>query len=210
MRIRTFSGIDFERVSKILGNEWHAKYGSQSYWHGADELCEHLSQTDQGFVAEDDNGTFLGVILLASPNEQDHNQELRMHWLQQRSRIGAMAVALGINARADAAFLNDENALLKKAAEEYGSDGVGQIVLLIVSEDARGQGVGRKLMQRGVAWLQEHGATTTRLVTDDDCDWEFYERLGMEQTLFDLYTDAPTCGLYIYQDATQHLADALA
>lgn len=179
MSIESFTGADFDPLSRILGSEWHARHGSHSFWHGADELCDRLSNTDQGFVVRDDSGTLVGAILLRSPLEKDHNDTMRMHWLQQRTRLGAMAAALSINARADVAYLGLEKDFLDKAQQELGGDGVGIVELLILTPEARGAGIGRELFERGVMWLREHGAKTIRLITDDECNWGFYEHLGM-------------------------------
>lgn len=181
MQVQEFMGADFEPLAKILGNTWHAKHGDHSFWQGADELCDYLSLTDKGFVVKDDDGKLLGAILLRSPREEDHNDTLRMHWLQQRTRLAAMATALGIDARADVAFLNEENAFMHRVAQEQGDEGAGIVKLLILAPEARGQGVGRSLLEQGLAWLKEHGATSVRLVTDDECDWSFYDHIGMDR-----------------------------
>lgn len=183
MHIRNFTGADFQPISNVLGTTWHAEHGSHAYWQGADELCAHLARTDHGLVAEDEDASFLGVILLASPNGEDRNETLRMHWLQQRTRIAAMASALGIDARADVAVLNEETALMEEAARALGGNAVGEAVLLIVAPEARGRGVGRALLDAGVAWLADHDADTLRLVTDDHCDWQVYEHVGMRRVL---------------------------
>lgn len=199
MRIREFMGADFDVVARLLGTEWHGQHGNRSYWQGADELCEHLSQTDKGLVAENDEGELVGIALLASPRAEDRDNTLRMHWLQQRTRLGAMAQALGIDARADAAFLTDDNEIMTRAAEKFGSDGVGELVLLFVREDARGQGVGATLLREGTTWLRDHGARRLRLVTDDGCDWEFYERKGMNLVLEMRASLDPLVGIYVYE-----------
>lgn len=183
MQIQEFMGSDFEPLAKILGNMWHAKHGDHSFWQGADELCDYLSLTDKGFSVKDDGGQLVGAILLRSPRDEDHNDTMRMHWLQQRTRLAAMANALGIDARADVAYLNEENEFMQKAAEERGLEGVGIIKLLILAPEARGVGIGRALFSRGAEWLREHGATRVRLVTDDECNWSFYDHIGMDRVM---------------------------
>ncbi len=193
MRIREFMGIDFEPAARILGDTWHKEHGGRAYWQGADELCSYLARCDKGYVAFGDvtvkegdpidGDAMLGVILVASPREEDRNKDLRLHWLQQRTSVAFMANALGINARADAALLNEEHELMEHAGAEFGIQDVGEIVLLIVTENARGQGVGRELLRKGIAWLLAHDASRVRLVTDDDCDWQAYEHLGMQRVL---------------------------
>ncbi len=183
MRIREFMGADFEPLSKILGESWHARHEDHAFWHGADELCFHLSKTDKGFVCEDEDGSVVGVILLTSPDESDSNDTLRMHWLQQRTRLAAMASALGVNARADVAFLNEEDALMNEVANSLGTEGVGVVQLLILEAGHKGKGFGGSLLSAGRDWLKSRGATKLRLVTDDECDWQFYEHLGFSRVI---------------------------
>ncbi len=192
MHIREFTGKDFDVVSRWLGEQWHADHGGQAYWQGADELYSHLSRTDQGYVAEGDEGEALGLVLLAGIRPQDHNDTMRMHWLQQRTRLAAMAKALGIDARADVGVLNDEQEIMQKVQERFGQ--AGEVVLLFVASSARGRGVGRALLERARVWFCEHEVTTVRLVTDGSCDWQLYEHLGMERILED-----SSKGIYVYQ-----------
>lgn len=181
MNIRDFSGTDFDVLSRLLGSLWHSQHGTRAYWCGADELCAYLSHTDKGFVAADDANSALGALLLDSPRKEDGNDTLKMHWLQQRTRIGAMAAALNINARADATVIYEEDELLKQVGKERGNDDVGVVVLLVLAEQARGRGMGKELLRQGLLWLGDREVRTIRLVTDEDCDWQVYEHLGMER-----------------------------
>lgn len=206
MHIRGFMGIDFDPLAKLLGTLWHDHHGSRSYWQGADELCSHLSHTDKCFVAVDDANATLGAILLSGPREENGNDTLRMHWLQQRTRIGAMAAALGINARADANVLSEEDGLLEEVGDERGKGDAGVVVLLVLAEQARGKGIGKELLRQGLAWLDSCGATTVRLVTDDCCDWQFYEYLNMQrvaQKSFDVAGSELTA--FVYESSTAGL-----
>lgn len=198
MRIREFSGQDFDPVSRLLGEQWHARHGHTAYWQGADELCEHLSRSDAGFVAIDDEGKLQGIALLAGADGYERNETMRMHWLQQRTRLAAMAKALGIDARADASLLNDEAELVQKAKEQLGEGETGELVLLIIASQARGTGVGRELLRMGLSWLAAQGAEHLCLVTDDACDWQFYEHLGMRKALVGSASSRADCGLYVY------------
>lgn len=210
MRVRAFFGADFDTVSRLLGQTWHAEHGSHAMWHGADELCAYLSRADQGFVATDDEGGFLGVVLVSGPGEEDHNKDMRMHWLQQRTRIAGMASVLGVNAREDAHVIAAETALVEEAAQRFGSEGVGEIELLIVAEEARGRGVGRALLREALSWLSEHGATEVRLVTDDACDWQVYGHLGMSRLIEREFEDLPVRAAFVYQGSTASLMERVA
>lgn len=203
MRLRRFMGADFDPTARMVAEAWHEDHGAHAIWQGADELCAHLSHADVGFVAEDEGSGVLGAILVASPLEGDHDQTMRMHWLQQRTRTAAMAAALGIDARADVALLNDEAELMRRTGERLGD--AGEVVLLIVSRPSRGRGIGKALLREGLGWLAERHVDTVRLVTDDACDWQAYERLGMERVATQAASGARGLGVYVYQAATEGL-----
>lgn len=173
MNIRAFSGADFDAAAHLLGTTRHAAHGTTSHWQGADELCAHLANTDHGFVALGATGAgnpdagdkgeasgnqsgkdeLLGFVLLTSPREQDHNGTLRMHWLQQRTRIAAMAAALGINARADVDVARLE--AVGVGGDVDSGESEGKVLLLVVSPNANDQIVEDALMQQANAWLAE-------------------------------------------------------
>ena len=159
MRIREFTGADFEAACRLMGTTRHARHGARSYWHGADELCGFLAQSDQGFVVEgpDDNAptpSLAGIMLLASPREEDHNPEMRSHWRQQRTTILAVSRTLGIHTRADAGTTDEGPHPL--VAEHLGAD-ARQVVLLQIDPKACTAQDERRLFERGIAWLAEHG-----------------------------------------------------
>ena len=204
MRVRTFTGADFDPAARLLAQIWYEDHGSHAIWHGADELCAHLARSDKGFVAEED-GAFLGTILVASPRDEDKSEDMRRHWLQQRTRIAAMAGVFGVNAREGAQVIAEEDALLDEVEVRSGSTDVGEIALLVVSGDARGRGVGGALLREGLTWLDERGASDVRLVTDDDCDWQMYEHLNMRRVGEAVSKARPGMGIYAYQGSVIEL-----
>lgn len=198
MHIRAFTGGDLNPLSRLVGSTWHAEQGGHALWCGGDEACYHLARADQGFVAVDDEDAILGAILLASARAEDRNPEMRNHWRQQRTVMATMAKAFGVDLQPQTAELTAETALVQRAAATYGTDGVGEVVLVIVAPEARGQGIGRALLHEGLSWLQEHGAADVRLVTDTDCDWQLYEHLGMAR-LEQGEVPGTGIGIYLYQ-----------
>ena len=100
MRIREFTGADYEGLARLLGACRHAARGERSYWYGADDLCEALAASDAAIVLEDE-GVPKGVVVLRGAGESPANRELSSHWLQQRMVIGAVSRSLGFDARRD-------------------------------------------------------------------------------------------------------------
>ena len=57
------------------------------------------------------------------------------------------------------------------------------VKLLIVSPDAKGLGLGGKLFSAALEHLREAGAAGYHLLTDDSCDFGFYEHKGLTQAM---------------------------
>lgn len=163
MGIRDFTGGDFEAASKFLGATRHAEHGERSYWHGSLELCAILARSDHGFVAAAADGTLTGLLLLASPREEDHNPDLRKHWLSQRTVLLAVCRTLGIDPAPGGEVTGSE------------TDGTGcdPRIVAQLGKDARlvtlwqtnpvtcGEREQQELLERGFAWLSERGVETT-------------------------------------------------
>lgn len=210
MRIRAFNGGDFDPLAKMIGSGWYAEQGTHALWCGADELCAHLMRSDVGFAAVDDEGSLVGALLLGSPRAEDHNAEMRRHWRQQRATMAAVAGALGVDAKVGAALLDEEKALLDEVIRERGAEGVGEIVLIFVAEGHRRQGIGAALLRAGLAWFAERELTLVCLVTDDGCDWQTYETLGMQLVAKRPASSGPDTSLYVYEQDLATLVGRLA
>ena len=167
MRVREFTGADFEAASKLLGTTRHARHGARSYWHGADELCGLLARSDQGFVVEGPDGgaSLAGIMLLASPRDQDHNHDLRSHWRQQRTTILAVSRTLGIHTREDVGAVAEDPHPL--AVERLGTD-APLVILLQVDPQTCDEADEKRLFERGLAWLAEHGVEAAEVAGSDE------------------------------------------
>ena len=75
----------------------------------------------------------------------------------------------------------DEIRATKEMRAEADLGSIPRILLLVVSTEARGHGLGKRLINRALDHFSRHGAERYWLVTDTDCDWSFYEHLGLER-----------------------------
>ncbi len=75
----------------------------------------------------------------------------------------------------------DELRATEEMREEAGLGDQPRILLLVVSAEARGLGIGKRLLEKAVDHFRRHGADRFWLVTDTDCDWPFYEHLGLSR-----------------------------
>lgn len=75
----------------------------------------------------------------------------------------------------------DEIRATKEMRVEADLGSIPRILLLVVSAEARGHGLGKRLINRALDHFRRHGAERYWLVTDTDCDWTFYEHLDLER-----------------------------
>ena len=73
-----------------------------------------------------------------------------------------------------------------------------QLKLLIVSPEARGMGMGKRLIQAVADHVREIGRDGFFLLTDDACDVGFYEHLGLCRQLEEPSRAEPGLNLYVY------------
>lgn len=81
-------------------------------------------------------------------------------------------------------MVDDERMIDRTDRELYsgcGKEFDGELVLLIVSEEARGMGLGRLLFEKAADEFRSRGAEEIFLYTDDDCDFGFYDRMGAKR-----------------------------
>lgn len=81
-------------------------------------------------------------------------------------------------------MVDDERTIDRTDRELYSGCGKGfdgELVLLIVSEEARGMGLGRLLFEKAADEFRSRGAEEIFLYTDDDCDFGFYDRMGAKR-----------------------------
>lgn len=128
------------------------------------------------------------------------------------SNLGNRISALGSMMKI--AFSNKEN---KKAVKEFGKihqayeeiikgkkkDFQGVIQLFIVSEECRGQGVGKALIKELSNYMKDMGVRSFYLYTDTRCNYGFYDsqnfnRLGEKEMNFEAVPASLTVFLYGY------------
>lgn len=65
--------------------------------------------------------------------------------------------------------------LLATAGREYG----GELAFFVISEQCRGKGLGRKLFQSVLEYMESENISEFYLFTDTSCNYPFYEHLGL-------------------------------
>ncbi|MBQ6395080.1 MAG: GNAT family N-acetyltransferase [Atopobiaceae bacterium] len=205
VRIRHFKEEDFSQVAALLGDTWHSSDDEAArYWRGADQLAWHLSRSQTGFVACDGDDV-RGVALVAMADAPTDPR-----WEAEKWRIAQLAwIQDGVDSQSDegSEIIELEHALSQRLSEEHGAADAGVLELLVVDEGMRGTGVGARLMSEALHWLDLQGAERMRLITDDGCDWQIYDHLGMERVVSDATSEG--FGVFAYEGAVDELRERL-
>ena len=79
----------------------------------------------------------------------------------------------------------------------------GTLDFLVLSEDARGMGIGKKLWHELTKYFKAHKVQTIYVYTDTDCNFGFYEhlgfaRIGEKMVAFEEYGESYTENIFLY------------
>lgn len=183
LTFRAFAPEDFERVAVLLGRTWLPEFDEAAQRAASQiELAHYLAQTTWSLLAERGD-EILGAVLLA---ERGAAATGDAGWAELEARLTRAAekdpgLAEAVRTEMDGVR---EEAELERDYLAGGSLGADAAVkLLIVSPDAKGLGLGGRLFSAALERLRETGAAGYHLLTDDSCDFGFYEHKGLTQAM---------------------------
>ncbi len=210
---RPFTKADFAAAARLYQAQWCSEISDAAGQIASQvDLCAYLAQANWSLIAEKPqvNGgapQLLGVTLLSLKEQACPNAAT---WLSRREDLLAKAAAdsaLLAEVRSDVDMLEEEAQL----GDEYAASGqvgsAAELKLLIVSPAAQGLGVGGRLFS--AAREEAHKAAGGMfLLTDDSCDFSFYEHKGLtrkvtRRTQVDQLAcpqDAAEFNLYVYAE----------
>ena len=179
---RTLQRTDYPALTKMLCETWHKQDPQMD-----EDLQMKLAQIDLEYclartttaeVAVRD-GEVVGAVL-GRIDAQETRKGINQH---HRSVMKIMG-PLFFNKSAHQALKNMLNAekadrQMIKQAKKDGHAYDGEIVLFIVREDMRGQGIGQHLFDWMLNEFKVNNVEHYFLYTDTDCDYGFYEDRGM-------------------------------
>lgn len=179
VEFREFEEKDFRASAGILGDTW---FGDEPETErailGGAAFADMMRRATYSQVACVD-GVVTGVTLARAG---DPDPRTAASWL--RVAEGCVEHLRNINAdvaERALASCRAENAIDAELLAMSGCDERYEIVLLICSEDARGLGLGKELLDRAEAYLRVQGAHEAFLYTDEGCTWGFYEHRGLRR-----------------------------
>ena len=115
-------------------------------------------------------GDFLPLVLLERECFPPAERWSGMSWGEEVARDGHLAIVHCTDDQVDA------------AAAFRVSDDFGDVLRVMVAPQARRQGIGRQLLELGLAWMLEHGAERVMLEVrhDNAAGVELYRKYGFE------------------------------
>jgi len=144
-----------------------------------------LKRSSHGIVAIDEQtGSIVGVVCVTGTEPppkrvQGWHEVAIAKALDRGARIGE---ARGDDTGVQLKGLDAELRRYLALTDELTRDGYdGEVTLLLLDAGYQGLGIGRELIDRGIEWLHAQGSRSLYLVTDDSCNYPFYDRLGWRQ-----------------------------
>ncbi|MCH3942942.1 MAG: GNAT family N-acetyltransferase [Atopobiaceae bacterium] len=178
--LRELTDGDFPVVSGIVARLWYGHLsGAWALVCGAAELAHHLARQTHARVAVDEQGRVLGCVLARYGMPDYIDVEPWERRFEASLDAGRAATDFEIGEELAVCDAEDAIAAATSSRPEFPKDSA--IELLVVDRDAQGSGIGRRLFNDGLSYLRWCGATHYYLITDDSCDWSFYEHEGLER-----------------------------
>ena len=199
---RDFTDADFDVIAAMMSKEWYGDVEEhQAYLCAASELALHLSNSTYLKVASVGDKIY-GVCLARVAGEKGEQR-----WADIEEQIFRDAHEQNLTDAIACLGIHRGEAMLEESVgAEYGTEGVGCVELLLVSDDSKGMGVGTTMIEECLGWFKSRNLTRYRLATDDSCDWEYYEHRGMIRRGVILVDPLPAFEwdgdyhLYVYED----------
>lgn len=202
--IRDFGPQDFEPVACLTQEVWgDGLEGQASELAGKAMVAAYLDDHAWGRVAVDAGGAVVGAIL-AGLRDTPHINAEDPEW-PFPTLAGTLDEARSLDPDLPA-LLREQAAVEIREAEvtrELQATGAPEsdatIQLLVLSERARGHHLGSTLLDAARAWFRSQGARGYFLMTDDECDYGFYDHEGLRRLKTDEITvSGSPFGLYAY------------
>lgn len=180
VEFRPFAEDDFESLSGIYGRLWcDTGEEDERRLFGAVAVATYLSISPHSIVAEHD-GRAVGCTLGRMAGEATPSQ---WRWHRDLLISAADAFSPELTKRMHDQLLVNRRELEVAATYLQRDDDCAsaELNLLMVDPDAKGLGIGGRLFDLMRRELSEEGAEGFFLMTDDECDFTFYDHKGLSR-----------------------------
>ena len=178
---RSVDESDLPALAEILRGLWHTDTPTEEYaaLEALHDVLDCLSWSTFAIVAEVDGET--AGICCANTGANRRNGSFE-RWGEQRDEVELRLQETDpVAAARYRAYLDASYVVNKGLIADAGITHEAEIVLLAIGPRARGLGIGRALITRAVERLRKAGAPGAFLFTDTDCNWGFYDHLGLKR-----------------------------
>ncbi|CAM4131027.1 MULTISPECIES: GNAT family N-acetyltransferase [Bacillus cereus group] len=182
VKYRSLVKEDYEPIKHLIGeafgfNEFIA---DKNFLNSVLNFYLHSCILGSSFskVAEKDNKV-IGVIL--GDSEKDKNRLKRFH---NTISFAFNTLKLFITNKENREFLKafiQVQKTYKELIQGKEDQFQGCIQLFIVSEESRGLGVGKSLLSHLFQYMKKEDVTSLYLYTDNECNYEFYDRQNFQR-----------------------------
>lgn len=174
-----FEDDDLPKLISIIEHVWYldgdeSKDESRSL--ATIDVAYFISVSTHRFVAKQD-GQILGLIF-CSNGETPVDYE-KWQKLEQESTIHAKKLFSQADFEDYEIFGEVESRLVHNYWNTNTNDSKWEITLFCVNPAVKSQGIGGMLFSYILSFMKEQGAKHYFLVTDDDCDFGFYQHKGL-------------------------------
>lgn len=172
---------DLPALAEILRGLWHTDTPTEEYatLEALHDVLDCLSWSTFAIVAEVD-GEAAGICCANTGVNRGNGSFAR--WGELRDEVELrLQKADPVAAARYRAYLDASYTVNKGLIADAGITHEAEIVLLAIGPRARGLGIGRALIAHATERLREAGAPDAFLFTDTDCDWGFYDHLGLKR-----------------------------
>lgn len=175
---RDFEERDIDDLALLLASIWSPVGEKKIQLEvGTVDLANYAKRTTFARVAEL-NGHVIGIVAARSGDATDEDN----YWKKLSDKAYAKIEEISVEgAKTLAGYYEFEDRVHDKMHSETPQDLTYELVLFAVSEVARGKGVGSTLLKSAVDYLKGEGATSAFLYTDTTCNWQYYEKRGMDR-----------------------------
>lgn len=206
INFRETSHQDISLMTNLIKEAWY----EDDQHHDSDEhlnalaefdLNHHLNTSTFGLTAEL-NDKPVGFILAGAGGEE---AKFRMLQTNPKQLLDKATFDTFHQPDIRAAYLMREHQANTQMLADTGIHYDAEIKLFIVSDQARGTGIGSQLYQKTLDHFKDKGVKTFFLYTDDDCSYQFYEHRQLRQAQYQPYypadkREASHLNFYLYDN----------
>ncbi len=188
---RPYQESDRPEIVDLIAKTWYPDETRElSLKRGNLELDWHLAHQDHTSIAR--VGDKLGGLIFSRSPELTLKTNMMQDFKELTRELRDSDPVMQ-----EVKWLLDEVEAIKSVDAKHPNKTAGWLELLMVSPEVRGFGLGKKLYNQGIEYLAKQGASHYRLLTDDNCDWSFYEHDNMKR--LGAFPDEDNFNVYVYE-----------